>query len=289
MTWSFWLQIEVLQLICCQPVKNINNIKFSTDPDPNKSKSKAIYVTGNKVKCCLPVSLSLSNRKLPWVDECDHLGHKFSATGSMELDCKVKRAEFIGQAVKVREQFLFAHPSEILKATEVYCSAFYGSALWLLRGEAAQMLYSAWRTNVKLAWKLPRNTHSYFIDSLLAPQITPPSVSLMMRQLTFFQGLLASPSIEVQVVSRLSARDMRTTLGSNLAHIRQETGLDPWVIGGQQMRDKLVSFNASRVPFSDEWRIPFLEKIITEKLLLHYNGFEENKTLNELICAIVSN
>ena len=152
-----------------------------------------------------PVPLTLCDKVLPWVDKCDHLGHKFSVTGSMEMDCSIKRAEFIGEAVKIREQFSFAHPCEILKALEVHCSTFYGSNLWSLRGEAANMMYSTWRTNVKLVWNLPRNTHSNVIDVLLAPGLTPPVVSLMTRQLTFFCSLLASPSVEVQVVSRLEA------------------------------------------------------------------------------------
>ena len=144
-----------------------------------------------------------------------------------------KRAEFIGQCVKLREQFSFAHPFEVIYATEKYLSSHYGSNLWSLRGEAASSLFSSWRTHVKMIWHLPRNTRSYFIEELLAPDSVSPCVSLMTRQSKFFHSLLANPSIEAQTLSRLAARDIRSNLGSNLAHMRQESGLCPWKYGGK--------------------------------------------------------
>ena len=133
-----------------------NNIRFSTDENPLKSKSKAVYVTGQKINSDLPVPLILCDKELPWVDKCEHLGHAFDSTCSMEQDCRNKRSEFIQQVVKVKEQFQFAHTSEIITATDKYCSSHYGHLLWNLRGEAAGMLYASWRTNVKLVWNLPR-------------------------------------------------------------------------------------------------------------------------------------
>ena len=38
---------------------------------------------------------------------------------------------------------------------------------------------------------------------------------------------VVSPNRAAAVVARLAARDMRSTVGANLALIRQETGLDP--------------------------------------------------------------
>ena len=53
-----------------------NNIKFSTDPDPSKSKSKCIFVCGNKKNLPTPAPLTLCGRELPWVKNAAHLGHK---------------------------------------------------------------------------------------------------------------------------------------------------------------------------------------------------------------------
>ena len=49
----------------CQNYAAENNIRFSTDKDPSKSKSKALYVTGNKVITDLLVPLILCDEKLP--------------------------------------------------------------------------------------------------------------------------------------------------------------------------------------------------------------------------------
>ena len=59
------------------------------------------------------------------------------------------------------------------------------------------------------------------------------TLKLNTRQLTFFRSLLESPSPEMQTLCQLSARDLRTTLGLNLAHIQAETGLTPWEFGGE--------------------------------------------------------
>ena len=273
----------------CENFATENNIRFSTDENPSKSKSKALYVVGQKGNFEKPVPLMLCGKALPWVDKCEHLGHNFNVRNSMEQDCRMKRSKFIEDAVKIREQFKFAHPKEIIDATETYCSSFYGHNLWGLRGEAANMLYSSWRTNVKLAWNLPRGTRSYFIDNLLAPGITPPSVSLMTRQLSFFHGLLECPSPEAETLARLSARDIRTTLGSNLDHIRKETGLNPWHFGGERIKMELLKNNFSEMDENDKWRIAYLEKLLTHRLYQYYQGNHECEELDQMINSLCIN
>ena len=258
-------------LATCEKYAAVNNIRFSTHDDPGKSKSKALHVTGVKGGCAEPAPLVLCGKALPWVDTCEHLGHTLSVTASMNIDCKMKRAQFISDAVKIRENFNFAHPIDIIEATEKYCLHHYGSNLWSLRGEVANMLYSSWNTNTKLVWNLPRKCRSYFIGSVLAPDITPPRVSLMTRFLKFFHGLLDADSREIQVLCRLAARDIRTSLGSNLKSAREETGLDPWVYGGQRMKQALLEYNHVHIPEGDEWRVPFLSKLLQQRLIQHYD------------------
>ena len=276
-------------LATCEEFAKANNIKFSTDDNPNKSKSKALYVVGHNCQIEKPAPLSLCGKVLPWVEKCDHLGHVMNVTASSEEDCKIKRAKFIEEAVKIREQFKFAHPIEIIHATETYCSNFYGNQLWNLRGDAARMLFASWRTNIKLVWDLPRSTRSYFIENLLALGITPPSVSLMTRQVTFFHSLLQSPSPEIQTLCHIAARDLRSTLGSNLAHIQSETGLNPWEYGGERMRDELLKHNSSKVEDMDVWRISFLDKLLSLRLCDSYNGNQRNQDLSALIDSLSTN
>ena len=171
-------------LATCENFARLHNIKFSTDVNPAKSKSKALFIVGHNGKVQKPVPLILDEKELPYVEKCDHLGHILDVTGSINQDYRVKRAEYIGQTVKLREQFQFAHPAEKIQAIEKNCTHFYGNSLWDLRSEAASMIYSSWRSSVKLAWGLPRNSKNFLIGSHLAPHNLPPTVSLMYRQST---------------------------------------------------------------------------------------------------------
>ena len=65
-------------------------LKFSTDPDPAKSKSKAIFVTGSRRNLTQPAPLMLSGQPLPYVRQATHLGHEFSETGSMDVGFRLQ-------------------------------------------------------------------------------------------------------------------------------------------------------------------------------------------------------
>ena len=114
----------------CEQFTAKNNIQFSTNEDPKKSKSKGLYVVGPRGGALpRPVPLLLCGRPLPWVERAEHLGHVLHQDGQMRQDCREKRAHFIDTSVKVREAFYFAHPHEQISATEKYCTALYGSNL----------------------------------------------------------------------------------------------------------------------------------------------------------------
>ena len=111
-----------------------SNITFSTDPIPSKSKSKCMYVVGNKRNMEKPAPLTLCGRFLPWVEKVEHLGNILTSQGDMDQDAAVKRARLITTSTEIRELFKFAAPSEVLKALKKYCKSFYGS--WRSKGQA---------------------------------------------------------------------------------------------------------------------------------------------------------
>ena len=163
----------------------------------------------------------------------------------MDHDCLEKRAHFIDASVKIRETFFFAHPAEQIAATAKYCTAAYGSNLWDLGSPATRMMVNAWRTGHKLAWSVPRSTHTYLVEEVLAPGVANLHVSLLHRFTNFFRGLISSPSQEVTVLALLAARDLRSSTGSNLEMVRTMTGLDPWTVGRSELRSTL---NRTRIP-----------------------------------------
>ncbi len=95
----------------CETFTEAHNIKFSTNEDPSKSKSKAIYMVGQRGGGLpRPKPLVLCGKPLPWVDKADHLGNVLHQDGTMRQDCREKRAMFIDSSVKIRKTFYFAHP-----------------------------------------------------------------------------------------------------------------------------------------------------------------------------------
>ena len=96
----------------------------------------------------------------------------------------------------------------------------------------------------------------------------------MTRFHKFFHSLLDSPSPEVRVLVRLSARDLRTNIGKNLRSIHDETGLDPWLFGGQRLKEELLHYNMKPVPEKDKWRIRLLEKYMGIRSQAYYIGWE---------------
>ena len=64
-----------LMLNTCQQFATRNNLKFSTDPNPEKSKTKCIFVRGLSKREDKPANLYLDGKELPWVESAAHLGH----------------------------------------------------------------------------------------------------------------------------------------------------------------------------------------------------------------------
>ena len=275
----------------CENFTVENNIQFSTNEDPVKSKSKVLYVVGPRGGGLpRPAPLVLCGRQLPWVERADHLGHALHQDGLMRQDCREKRAKFIDTSVKIREAFYFAHPHEQILATEKYCTALYGSNLWDLSSPEAEMVFAAWRTGHKVAWGVHRGCRSYLLQQVLAPHVTSLRVQIVCRFRGFFRSLLASPSSEVAVVARLAARDVRSSVGANLALIRRETGLDPWAVGPGHLRAALLEADRVEVPPGEEWRVKYLWRLLAERLHAHYTAdIETEERLQELIDSLVIN
>ena len=71
------------------------------------------------------------------------MGTTLNTSCSLEQDGREKRSDFIDSVVNIRESFNFAHPSEIISATQIYCFSHYNSSLWNLHGQASEMFYAS--------------------------------------------------------------------------------------------------------------------------------------------------
>ena len=199
-----------VMLDTCQRFASKYNLQFSTDPNPEKSKTKCVFICGLANKKKKPLNLVLDGKELPWVESAVHLGHVLHQSGTMEKDTLSKRAGFIDQSVDIRETFGFASPAEVLRAVKLYAGSHYGSMLWELGSGVAQQYYNAWNTCVKLAWQVPRGTHTYFVDQLLGCDMTSVKVDILSRYCKFVRGLRTSPSMKVAVMSAVARQVIRT-------------------------------------------------------------------------------
>ena len=79
-----------IMLKICEEFAEESNIRFSTDQDPKRSKSKVIYVTGTKAPTAnKPATLFLCGRPLPFVERADHLGIALHESGELKQDCTI--------------------------------------------------------------------------------------------------------------------------------------------------------------------------------------------------------
>ena len=273
-------------LALCESFAVENNLQFSTDPNPEKSKTKCIFVCGRAKNLQKPTNLKLYGVDLPWVQSANHLGHVLNESGTMETDANVKRAQFIGKSTEIRETFGFAAPSEVLSAVKLYTCDLYGAMLWDLYGGMADKVYKAWNTCIKLAWHVPRSTHTYLLDHLLDVGLCHIRTDILTRYCKFFKRLLNSASTEVRIMANISSRDIRSTTGSNIRNLEAETKLDLWSASPRQVR-KVLEEKVVKVPDRDKWRIGFLGRLLTERGDSFYRG-EEVQAITELIDSLCS-
>ena len=81
----------------------------------------------------------MNGRDLPWVKTADHLGHTLHQSGSMDTDIKIKRAKYIDRTCEIRGKFSWAEPCQIIRAAEIYAGDHYGSNLWSLCSNSAEL------------------------------------------------------------------------------------------------------------------------------------------------------
>ena len=262
------------------------NLVFSTDPDPRKAKSKSIFMTGSRLRHVQkPAPLQLYGNDLPWVTSATHLGHELHQDGTMDYDCKIKRAKFIDTSIDIRETFNFAEQKQVLSAVQTYCSDFYGSMLWNLFGEPADQYFRCWNTCVKLCWDLPRSTHVYFIDNLLSCGFPSIRQQVLTRYVKFYRSLLSSPSKEVAVLARIVGRDASTNTGRNLLNLFLETRLCTKTSPISKFRDFLAK--PSQIPVGSDWRIDLLRKYLSIRSTQHL-ACEDTAYIDELISSLCS-
>jgi hypothetical protein len=271
-------------LAVCEKFAVENNLLFSTDENPEKSKTKCLFMCGKVGAVQYPAPLMLNDRELPWVVKGTHLGHELHQSCNMDFDAKCKRAAFIDKSTDIRLMFSFASPHQVLSAVNVYAAHFYGSMLWDLSSEAAWQAYRSWNTCVKLAWDIPRWTHNYFVDNLLAGEIPSTRKKVLCHFVNFFRKLRLCPLREVRLLASVVGRDMGSVTGRNLLHLNEVFNLDPWT---QPVGLFKKMYTGYMLPEVDRWRLSLLQRLLDQRRDM-VACEEEVETITGLIDSLCS-
>ena len=92
----------------CEEHANENDLVFSTDADPRKSKTMCMaFNCPNKDQLA---SIRLNNDDLPWVSKAKHIGNILYEDGSSGCDLEAKKGIFIQTAMDLNQEFFSLPP-----------------------------------------------------------------------------------------------------------------------------------------------------------------------------------
>ena len=185
----------------------------------------------------------------------------------MDMDTKMKRASFISSSTDIRNMFSFALPSQVLNSVNFYSAHFSGAMLCDLYGDMAGQVYRCWNTCVKLVWDVPRSTHNYFVEHLLAKDWVSVRERLLVQYVKFLQKSPKSISAEVRILQNIVKNYVRPVAGKNCLKLSQEFSLDPLE--------------------QDDWRIPLLNTLLTQRYEMSACG-EDLEIVSGLIESLCS-
>ena len=199
----------------CEKYAEIHNLRFSTDPNPNKCKTKCLaFLKKERNLSCL----TLCGNPLPWVKSGKHLGNTLeNAVNGMKLDINTKRASYIAKNNELIQEFHFAHPKTKCKINNIYNSHFTGSPLWNLFSKESEMFYNTWNKSIRLMFDVPLKTHRYFLEHL--SETKHLKTILVKRFLGFIQQIEQSQKVLPKLLLQTIKSDCRSTTGSNLRNI----------------------------------------------------------------------
>ena len=242
----------------CQDFAAEHNLKFSTDVNPTKCKTKTLAFL--KHQRPLP-NLTLCGNPLPWTDKCKHLGTIITnKVDGCEEDLKVKNAKYIERNIEINQEFSFAHPSTKLKINSIYNYDFTSSPLWNLFGPGAKRIESSFNKSVKVMLGLPVATHRSLIEPLTGQMHVKKL--LISRFLGFMERISSCKKRVIKMLIGTSKKDVRSITGQNLRNIM--------LLVGKTSVDKVEKKDAESIHYhtlenEDIWKVDAIKEIIEVK------------------------
>lgn len=248
----------------CERYAKEHNLSFSTDPNPQKSKTKCLaFLLKDRALTCL----NLCNNDLPWVSSAKHLGTKLEnrLNNILAQDIKEKRAQYIQRNNELCQEFAFAHWSTKVKINNIYNTHFTGSVLWDLLGKDADMIYNTWNVSIRKMMRLDRQTHRHFVEPLSKTRHI--KLSLLKRFLTFTDKVGKSIKGPVKTLFETIKDDCRSLTGRNLRGVMLLCGKNKL---RRPIPQDLLTIPYKSSPAKDYWKLDMLEELIHERDFKEY-------------------
>ena len=258
--WLIAPSISALQdmLYTCQEFAARHNLKFSTDPEPRKCKTKCMAFLFKQRE--LP-RIMLCGNPLPWVDRLLHLGNLVSnKLDGGQADMELKVARYIDRNCNINQEFRFAHPASKIALNSIYNCHFTGCQLWDLFSPGAEKFYGTYNRSIKVMAGLPYSTHRYLIEPL--SEKMHMSRTLMRNFLSFIAELRKSSKPVLRQLYDLSKNDVLTTTGANLRNILLLTNLS----NVDHLKPCIVDqISYKTIKKEDQWRVELIKELIDMK------------------------
>ena len=264
----------------CENFAKSKNLRFSTNADPKKSKTKCL-IFSKQVRARQDVlPILLNGDPLPWVGNVKHLGNMLQCDNSMKQDMVMKKGNFIGKVNSLAKEFHYVTPDVFLSILNIYCTSFHGSGLWDLFCKESESLYKSWNVSMRLACKVPWTTHRYLVEAIT--NTMHPKVMLASRLVKFLESLKGSSKLGIRLLAGISEVDRRTVLGRSICSIAAEVDTPADRLTPSIVKTKLKYF---QVPDEQKWRIPILRELIDGKISVPGFTEEELNTMKNYLCT----
>ena len=257
--WLLAPSLNALQdmLQTCEEYALSHNLKFSTDPDPVKCKTKLMAFLRKPRE--LP-GLLLCGTPLPWVNQLKHLGNHISNNvDGNQLDMKIKNAKYIDKNNSLCQEFYFTHPENKVQLNSIFNNHYTGSQLWKFDSRGFEKTEATYNRSIKIMNDVPFATHRFLIEPISG--LPHMSRTLVRRYLTFIEQIKKSKKLALRQLLDIAQSDVRTTTGANLRFIMLLTE-----------KNRIGDLNAGNVDFAyhtvieaDEWKIDFVKELIDVK------------------------
>ena len=255
----------------CESFAKSHNLRFSTDPNPAKCKTKTMAFL-KKVRP-LP-SLILCGNPLPWTDRCKHLGTTLAnKVDGCQEDMRVKNAMYIQKNIELNQEFSYAHHNTKVSINSIFNSHYSGSPLWDLFSPGALNLESSFNKSMKIMMGLPYATHRSLIEPLSGEKSL--KIVLISRFLGFMEKIGKSNKKGLIMLMETSRKDVRSVTGSNYRNIMLLTGK---CRVSDVCKGDVKDLHYHKLEQSEAWKVSAIQEILQAKEgLAQIEGFEDDE------------